>query len=80
MVDFASLLLRKGLGSVASECRRCDGCRRTPLAGERMHQMDTGSELCELCLGELPEEDRRPVRSERVRASERPLAVASRLA
>jgi hypothetical protein len=80
MVDLASLLLRKGLGSVARECRRCDACGRTPLAGERMHQMETGSELCELCLCELPEADRRPVRSERVRASERPHAVASRLA
>jgi hypothetical protein len=76
MVDLPSLLLRKGLCSFATECRRCDRCRRTPLPGERMHEMERGSELCDLCLCELPEEHRRPVRSERVHASERPLAVA----
>jgi hypothetical protein len=42
--------------------------------------MDTGRLLCDLCLAALPEDDRRAVRSERVHASEVPLAVVPRAA
>ena len=55
-------------------------CERTPLAGERLHEMDTGRVLCDLCLAALPEDDRRAVRSERVHASEQRLAVVPRAA
>jgi len=42
--------------------------------------MDSGRVLCDLCLCELPEGDRNAVRTERVHASERQLAVAPRAA
>ncbi|MGH2782598.1 MAG: hypothetical protein ACRDLA_14545, partial [Thermoleophilaceae bacterium] len=58
----------------------CAECRRTPLAGERVHEVDSGRLLCELCFGELPEERRLAVRSERVRAGERRLAVVPKAA
>jgi hypothetical protein len=77
------MLLRKSLqslDSLASGEGRCSECRRFPLPGERLHELDTGRILCELCLGALPEKKRRPVRSERVRASDRPLAVVQRAA
>jgi hypothetical protein len=63
------------MGRLSSNQERCGKCDRTPLAGERLHEMDTGRVLCDLCLLALPEEDRRAVRSERVHASERHLAV-----
>ena len=80
MPDIASLLLRKSVGALATKQERCGKCDRTPLAGERLHEMDTGRVLCELCLLALPEDKRRAVRSERVHASERHLAVAPRAA
>ena len=45
-----------------------------------MHELETHSVVCQLCLGDLPEAKRSTVASERVRASERPLAVVSRAA
>lgn len=80
MPDLAGILLRRSVGSLDSGRSSCAGCRRTPLVGERLHEMDSGALLCELCLCELPEDDRREVRSERVHASERQLAVAPRAA
>ena len=80
MPDLAGLLLRRSVGSLDSGRSRCSTCRRTPLVGEQLHEMDTGRLLCDLCVSELPEDDRRAVRSERVHASERQLAVAPRAA
>jgi len=80
MPELASILLRESARSLDSERKRCSGCRRTPLVGERLHEMDTGRVLCDLCVSALPEHDRRAVRSERVHASERALAVAPRAA
>jgi hypothetical protein len=74
------MLLRRSLGSLEGGPARCATCRRTPLVGERLHEMDSGRVLCELCLSELPEGDRHAVRSERVHAGERQLAVAPRAA
>jgi hypothetical protein len=74
------MLLRRSLGSVAPRRERCTKCERTPLAGERLHEMDTGRVLCDLCLAAQPEDDRRAVRSERVHASEQRLAVVPRAA
>ena len=68
--------MRKSVGALASNRERCGECDRTPLPGERLHEMDTGRVLCELCLLALPEDERRAVRSARVHASERRLAVA----
>jgi CRISPR/Cas system-associated protein Cas10 (large subunit of type III CRISPR-Cas system) len=80
MPDLGSLLLRSSLRSVVPGGYQCSGCHRTPLVGERLHEMDNGRRLCDLCLGLLPEEDRRAVRSERVHASERHLPVAPKAA
>lgn len=80
MPDLSSLLLRKSVGTLARNRERCGKCSRTPLPGERMHEMHNGRVLCELCRLALPEDKRRSVRSERVHASDRPLAVVPRAA
>jgi hypothetical protein len=80
MPDLAAILLRKSARSLDSGRTRCSGCRRTPLVGERLHEMDTGRVLCDLCLSALPADDRRAVRSELVHASERHLSVEPRAA
>lgn len=80
MPDLAAMMMRRSLGSVSSAGDRCAACRRTPLAGERMHELASGRLLCELCFAALPEDRRRAVRSERVHASERRLAVERRAA
>lgn len=80
MPELAGILLRRSVGSLDSGPARCSACGRTPLVGERLHEMDTGRLLCDLCISGLPEENRHAVRSERVHASERHLAVAPRAA
>jgi hypothetical protein len=80
MPDLAGMLLRRSLGSLGPSLDSCAECRRTPLAGERLHELDSGRLLCELCFGALPEERRLAVRSERVHAGERRLAVARKAA
>jgi hypothetical protein len=80
MPDLAAMLLRSSIGALRSSGESCGECRRTPLAGERMHELDSGRVLCELCFGALPEERRQAVRSERVHAGERRLAVAPKAA
>jgi hypothetical protein len=78
--DLASMLLRKSVGSMVSGRSRCSSCERTPLAGELLHELDSGSTMCDLCLAQLPEAERRVVRSERMRAGERHLAVVTKAA
>ncbi len=80
MPDLAAVLLRKSARSLNSESKRCSRCSRAPLVGERLHEMDSGQLLCDLCVAAIPEEDRHAVRTERVHASERALAVAPRAA
>jgi hypothetical protein len=69
------MLLRRHVRSVAVLRHQCAKCRRIPLVGERLHELDSGRILCDLCLAALPADKRGPVRSERVHASERQLAV-----
>jgi hypothetical protein len=76
MPDLGAMLLRRSLGSLRPASEGCADCRRIPLAGERLHELDSGRVLCELCFKALPEEHRRAVRSELVHAGERRLAVA----
>jgi hypothetical protein len=45
-----------------------------------VHELDGGRKLCDLCFADLPEEHRVAVRTERVHASERRLAVVPRAA
>ena len=80
MPDLAALLMRRSIGALPPSSARCADCRRTPLAGERMHELDSGRRLCELCLQRVPEERRLGVRSERVHASDRPLSVVPKAA
>jgi hypothetical protein len=79
MPDLAGMLMRSSIGAMAP-LDDCHGCRRTPLPGERLHELHSGQVLCELCFGALPEEGRRAVRSQRVGASERRLAVVRKAA
>jgi hypothetical protein len=80
MPDMNALLLRTSLGSLPPTGHSCAACERTPLPGERLLELDTGSLLCELCFGELPDERRTAVRTERVHTGARRLAVAPRAA
>ena len=80
MPELAAMLVRSSIGTLPSTTAACGDCRRTPLAGERMHELDGGRTLCDLCFAGLPEERRYAVRTERVHASERRLAVVPRAA
>ena len=80
MPDLGAMLLRRSLGSLRPSSDGCGKCRRIPLAGERLHELDSGRMLCELCFGTLPEERRHAVRSQRVHAGERRLAVVPKAA
>jgi hypothetical protein len=80
MPDLSGLLLRKSVGALRSNREQCARCDRTPLAGERLHEMDTGRTLCELCVIALPEEKRTTVRVQRVHASDHHLTVAPKAA
>jgi len=74
------MILRSSLGALGHDRSSCSGCRRTPVAGELLHHFDSGQTLCSLCLGDLPEQERVPVHSERVHAGERRLSVMPRAA
>lgn len=78
--DLHETLLRNSLERVRSDRDGCTGCRRVPLAGELMHDLDDGRHLCSLCLGRLPESEREPLRSQRVQVGSRRLAVVPRAA
>jgi hypothetical protein len=78
MPDLGALLLRSSLGSLEPSGTRCDECKRTPLTGERLHELGSGRVLCDLCFLDLPEDHQVAVRSERVRVAERQLAVVSK--
>ena len=80
MPDLAAMLVRSSIGTLAQADSSCADCRRTPLAGERMHELYGGRVLCDLCFARLPEDRRFAVRTERVHASERRLAVVPRAA
>jgi hypothetical protein len=80
MPDLAAMLMRRSIGSLPPPDEQCHDCRRNPLAGERVHRLGSGRQLCELCFGALPAESRQAVRSDRVHASERRLAVVPKAA
>jgi hypothetical protein len=76
MPDMSPLLIRICVGATGPGAESCSQCRRTPLAGEHLHRLESNSVLCELCFSALPDDRRLAVRSDRVRAGERALAVA----
>lgn len=80
MPDLAAMLLRRSLETLPPVGDRCADCRRIPLPGERIHELDSGRTLCELCFAALPDGRRLAVRTQRVHASERPLTVAPQAA
>jgi hypothetical protein len=80
MPDLAAMLVRSSIGTLAPADASCGGCRRTPLAGERVHELESGRTLCDLCFAKLPEDRRLAVRTERVHTSARRLSVVPRAA
>jgi hypothetical protein len=80
MPDLAAMLVRSSIGTLAQADASCAECRRTPLAGERTHELEGGPVLCDLCFAGLPDDRRRAVRTQRVHASERRLDVVRRAA
>lgn len=65
--DLERELLRKCVGLLAEDRRRCADCGRTPLIGETVHRYEAGVCVCELCR---PLRRQDPQRSERVRHGE----------
>jgi hypothetical protein len=80
MPDLAGLLMRSSIDALSPPGDHCHDCRRTPLAGEQVHELRSGRTLCELCFAALPDERRLAVRSSRVPAGERRLAVVPKAA
>ena len=80
MPELSGLFFRRSSHSAGDDRPRCSDCRRTPLVGERLHEMRKGRVLCELCVAALPEDRREPVRTQLVHAGERHVAVVSRAA
>ena len=79
-MEIASILLRRSLGALHTDRPACARCRRMPLTGELMHELESGHEVCALCLSQADGRDGEPVRSQRVRATDKPLAVVPRAA
>jgi hypothetical protein len=80
MPELAGMLVRRSLHAPAPAGDRCADCRRTPLPGERVHEIDSGRTLCDLCFAALPDERRLAVRTDRVHVSDRRLPVAPKAA
>lgn len=54
-IEIELALLRRGVDERSQDgFERCDRCRRTPLIGERIYELDGGRLACELCLSQLP--------------------------
>jgi hypothetical protein len=80
MPELAGMLVRRSLHAAAPSRDRCADCQRTPLPGERVHELDSGRTLCDLCFAALPDERRLAVRTERVHVCDRRLPVAPKAA
>jgi hypothetical protein len=78
--EIASILLRTRLGALAAEGPRCSHCRRSPLVGERIHELGSGKRVCSLCVSRVAGQEGEPVSSELVRSGERRLAVVQQRA
>lgn len=78
--ELTMALLRKSVRKLSSELERCRDCDRAPLAGELMHELDGGHQVCDLCLKRLPAEEQDAARSRRVGATAQRLVVSVRAA
>ena len=76
-IDLPSILLRKAISGMTGDRTCCASCRRTPVPGEMLHVYEGERRLCDLCA---VDSRGTPLRSERVHASERHLAVMPRAA
>jgi hypothetical protein len=76
--DLHETLLRNSVASVDAGRDGCSKCRRIPLSGELMHDLEDGRHLCSLCLKSVPQSQREASRSERVHVLARRLPVARR--
>jgi len=76
--DVAPVIFEESVRALTTD--RCEHCRRTPLIGEVVHLLESGRQVCTLCIGRTPAKHGEPVSSKRVRATERPLAVVARAA
>lgn len=76
--DLHETLLRNSVAAVGADRDGCSGCRRIPLSGELMHDLEDGRHMCSLCLKRLPESQREPLHTERVHVLPRRLAVVRR--
>jgi hypothetical protein len=71
----AGILIPNSLGPLRNDAPDCSRCHRTPLVGELLHLLESGTRVCSLCVTALPERAGEPVATERVRNGTRPLAV-----
>jgi hypothetical protein len=78
--EIASILMRNSLGRLQCDEPQCSRCRRSPLVGELMYLMGSGKRVCSLCVARLVSHEGEPVSAERVRSTERPLAVVQQRA
>jgi len=78
--DLHETLLRNSVAAVGADRADCSKCRRIPLSGELMHDLEDGRHLCSLCLKSVPASQREASRTERVHVLPRPLAVVRRVA
>ena len=78
--DLHETLLRNSVASVEAGRECCSKCRRIPLSGELMHDLEDGRHLCSLCLKSVPQSQREASRSERVHVLPRRLPVVRRRA
>jgi hypothetical protein len=76
--DLHETLLRNSVASLEAGRDGCSKCRRIPLSGELMHDLEDGRHLCSLCLKAVPQSQREALRSERVHVLPRRLAVVRR--
>jgi hypothetical protein len=78
--DLHETLLRNSVAAVGADRDGCSGCRRIPLSGELMHDLEDGRHMCSLCLKRVPEAQREQLHTERVHVLPRRLAVVRRAA
>lgn len=76
----SSIMPRRRASAASHDRSRCSACRRFPVPGEIVHELDNHRLVCQLCLNRMPEALRSTIGSERILASDRPLAVARRAA
>ena len=73
--DMASILVRNSVTSHTGDEPGCSRCRRIPLVGEWLYELSSGARVCSLCVAHVAAREGEPVGAERVRSTDRRLAV-----